>query len=1014
MKKNVITKFPEPRYNARFSELFGGDGGHGLPDLSGAPSGESVITCGTDMTFPGETLSLTGEELDGADAALWTEGSFRILCPVRSDKTKMQLIIPEGSERSVTAVWPVKRESVGEPYLINLPTVWWADRENVDSNGAARRVRLFGKNFSLGGLPPTVAVILDDGRTETATVVSWSPYDVTVEIRSCLSGCRSLSVAVHNGTGGKYGWSECFGLGVCEKTTADTDGLPVITLAPPSADGNDCPAVSAAIEEAEKLGGAAVVFGQGEYRFPQTVKITGSFPRGLILKGLGAGKYDFASRLRPSERNHRGLSGRYTSLRFSDVSVAPNVISVETDNVAIEDMTVFGADGHVGGYTMKFGYTVVISGNNARIKNVRMIKADLRDLNTDPSASLLCSNQLFIDSGCRDITVTGCEFHTKACAIWINFYDGDRYCQHVLFEDRRQVRNVLIENCGFYGYTYPYVHPDGRKPTYDEGEISRGITAMNVDGMIVENCRFRGVDQKNDVVLTRSMYIPITANHMFIAHNSMVNVGSTPGTGFDGNTGEQILLHGGFHLGGVYNVRRSEGQRLTVRRDNIALTDENGRQLTSEDTVTNAGSRILEGLKKGKRGMAYVAGGRGVGQIRQIDGYEETEDEYVFTIHEPWRVEPDETSIIVETAPFRENIIYGNTIMKEEPTMSHGYKSGGVLVFFDTYSNIIAGNDFRNLAFGVALNSSFKCPVTWCTVRDNRFTGIREAYKDAMQGGDSTRNSTCFCESVVSNAGETAGWDDYHVWYTVGNVFRGNICRDCDTAAEVATNRWHNLRNHGLEKYYGHEKGNCMTVIERNGFSGVSQGILVGNPAYWTYIRNNDFSFRFKDGFSCSELNYDHDPRNFRLIAIRNNSVESDCCHTLNRYADGMSDSFSAKEYEIRSNRENVGEIVDYIGRHYSERIRLDDIAAACHLSKYYISHTFTRNMNRSIGVYINDLRFQKANDLLANTDISIVKIAETVGFGDPTNFSRGFRKKFGMTPTEYRDKNRVKEKKGK
>ncbi len=1006
MRNKTRYSVSEPAVNADFADGFVSCGGFGMPDFSGTPDRSVVFTCATDTTFPGETISLTGSGLDGISVFIWSEGTAKELCPVRSDATKAQIIIPPFFRRSVTFIWPVKNRVAGEPYAINLPQVWWTDRQTLLSQEKTHRIRLFGTNFTLDGCPPTVAVITSDGRKECATVVSFSRYDITAEINSDISECEAVKMSVHNGTGGRYGWSGTVTVGVSNERVTFPDALSLIKLSDPVPGADETKKIKAAIHQAEQSGGAVIQLGQGEYCVSEAIKIDGDYPFGLVIRGAGRGTYDFASMLRPSESGHRGLTGTFSSVRFTDGDVPPNIFDIRSDNVTLENMTVFGADGHVGGYTMKFGYTVVLSGNNETISNLRMIKADLRDLNTGHDSSLMCSNNLFIDVGCRDIKVTGCEFHTKACAVWINFYDGDRYCQHVLFDDSRQVRNVLISDCCFYGYTHPYVGPNGERPKYDEGEISRGITAMNVDGLIVENCLFKGMDQKNDIVLTRSMYIPITANHMFIAHNVMFDVGSTPGTGFDGNTGEQILLHGGFHLGGIYNVKASEGKRLTVRRDNIPLFDKNGRMYTSEDTVTNAGSRILDGLKMGTRGMAYICSGKGAGQVRQIDGYEETADQYVFILHEPWKSEPDSGSIVVETAPFRENIIFSNTIMKEEPTMAQGFKSGGVLVFFDTYKNIIAQNDFRNLAFGVAVNSAFKCPVTWCTVRDNRFSGIREAYKDAMQGGDSARNATCFCESVVSNAGETAGWDDYNVWYTVGNVFRGNICEDCDTAVELATNRWNNIRNHGLEEYHGNEKGACMTTVENNYFADVSQGILVGNPAYWSYLRNNKFSFLTRPGFSSSEICFDHDPINFRLINIENDIITADSCRTSNRNADSVDTGNGVKKPETALIREYMGKIIEYLGIHYRENIRLDDIASECHLNKYYISHFFKANMNCSVGEYVNNLRLQKSCDLLLTTDEPIYSIAYAVGFSDVSNFGRHFRKIFSVSPSEFRNNN--------
>ncbi len=886
-KRFMLGAMPEYKLDFFFGVEKDSPGGKKLPEmLENAQKGSAIISSISDITFPNETVTASGEGLENVSLAVWTEGFFEEVKPLRSDALKLQAVIPAHMNKSVTLIWPISSDGVGAPVRINAPEIWWCDKEYIYETQSSTEIRLFGSCLTLDGAVPTVIAELPDGKRELLKVRHSNPYQITVELHSPLVANTELKIAVHNETGGKYGWSNVFVLPVVEKMVVCEELLPILRVddfgAVPNDGNDDIDAIEAAIKEAEKLGGAIIEFGFGEYNVSRTVTVPNFFPKGLYIRGVGMGHYDRGSMLRPSEYEYRGLKGKYTALRFLDPKNVPeNTVKIVGDNVFVHDMTIYGADGHVSGYTMKYGYTVASSGSNVGFKNIRMIKCDLRDLNSAEDARLVSSNQLFIDTASRNVDVIDCEFHSKACAIWINFYDGPRYAQPVLLEDEKQVRHVKITGCRFINYTTPYVHPSGKHPAADEGEISRGITAMNCDGVIVENCLFEGADMAHDFVLTRSMYLPITANHMYIAENLMRNVGSTPGTGFDGNTGEQILFHGGLHLGGVYDVKGCKDGELIVRTDNIRLYNDDGSEINPEHTVTNAGSKIYDGLMKGNRGMAYICAGKGAGQIRRIAKYRIGDGEYGFMPEKPYIIEPDETSIVMETSPFRENIVYKNTIMKEERTMAQGFKSGGVLLFFDSYKNIIAENDFRNLAFGVALNAAFKSPLLWNTVRDNRFVGIREAYRDAMQGGDSTRHSTCFCESVVGNAGEGSGWDSYNVWYTVGNVFRNNFCADIDTSAEIATNRWNNIRNSGIDSYFGEEKGNALTVIENNTFTSASSGVLVGNPAYWSLVRNNSFDFKEKDGFDPSEIVLDQPASNFKLLYMKDDAVEMDANNTV-------------------------------------------------------------------------------------------------------------------------------------
>ncbi|MDY6397958.1 MAG: helix-turn-helix transcriptional regulator [Treponema sp.] len=53
---------------------------------------------------------------------------------------------------------------------------------------------------------------------------------------------------------------------------------------------------------------------------------------------------------------------------------------------------------------------------------------------------------------------------------------------------------------------------------------------------------------------------------------------------------------------------------------------------------------------------------------------------------------------------------------------------------------------------------------------------------------------------------------------------------------------------------------------------------------------------------------------------------------------------------------------------------------------------------------YVSDARMEKARSLLKDNSLSIKEISAEVGFNDQNYFSRTFRNKFGMTPTEFRD----------
>ena len=82
--------------------------------------------------------------------------------------------------------------------------------------------------------------------------------------------------------------------------------------------------------------------------------------------------------------------------------------------------------------------------------------------------------------------------------------------------------------------------------------------------------------------------------------------------------------------------------------------------------------------------------------------------------------------------------------------------------------------------------------------------------------------------------------------------------------------------------------------------------------------------------------------------------------------------------------------------------ISLEELAAKCLVSKYYLSHLFTKSTGKSIGRYILDKRMYMAKYLLSSTDLSVEQVSTDCGFSDSAYFCRLFKNTIGTTATEY------------
>lgn len=97
--------------------------------------------------------------------------------------------------------------------------------------------------------------------------------------------------------------------------------------------------------------------------------------------------------------------------------------------------------------------------------------------------------------------------------------------------------------------------------------------------------------------------------------------------------------------------------------------------------------------------------------------------------------------------------------------------------------------------------------------------------------------------------------------------------------------------------------------------------------------------------------------------------------------------------------------INEYIDSSYSNPgLCIATVADRFGLSETYVSHFFKEQNGVSFHYYLEDLRMRKAEELLATPQVSIKDIAQKTGFGSQNTFCRVFKRRFGITATEYRE----------
>jgi AraC-like DNA-binding protein len=121
------------------------------------------------------------------------------------------------------------------------------------------------------------------------------------------------------------------------------------------------------------------------------------------------------------------------------------------------------------------------------------------------------------------------------------------------------------------------------------------------------------------------------------------------------------------------------------------------------------------------------------------------------------------------------------------------------------------------------------------------------------------------------------------------------------------------------------------------------------------------------------------------------------------------SNSF-AKTVTGRESR-RVNKVKEFIAQHYTEEIKLDDLAGLVAMSPSAFSRFFKQYTGRGPVDYIIDVRMGVAARMLVDTTTSVSEICYACGFNNLSNFNRTFKARRGYTPRDFRalfTKNRI------
>ena len=123
---------------------------------------------------------------------------------------------------------------------------------------------------------------------------------------------------------------------------------------------------------------------------------------------------------------------------------------------------------------------------------------------------------------------------------------------------------------------------------------------------------------------------------------------------------------------------------------------------------------------------------------------------------------------------------------------------------------------------------------------------------------------------------------------------------------------------------------------------------------------------------------------------------------SLKRQTESRSESKLQTSNSIHSENEIIRRAQIYISSHIREKLSVPVVARQVDVSPSYLTALFHKNLQISPGEYIRRIKLQESKQMIRENNLNFTEIAAALQYSTVHHFSRQFKEKFGITPTEY------------
>ncbi|WP_311481622.1 AraC family transcriptional regulator [uncultured Anaerococcus sp.] len=166
------------------------------------------------------------------------------------------------------------------------------------------------------------------------------------------------------------------------------------------------------------------------------------------------------------------------------------------------------------------------------------------------------------------------------------------------------------------------------------------------------------------------------------------------------------------------------------------------------------------------------------------------------------------------------------------------------------------------------------------------------------------------------------------------------------------------------------------------------------------HIDNRDKTLKFEEYFE--DIFNEYDGNDIFSKSLANAIASTLVINLLRKYRNSIT-----VKHDKKVNRQ-IDYIKSYIDSNYNEDIKLEDLSSMAYMNKFHLISEFKQSYRITPIEYLILKRVEASKNFLISTNHTMEEISALVGFNSQSYFNQVFKKKVGLTPSQFRRKHRL------